>query len=397
MISQFIKRFWRNKNSILFVRPDFHCSFFYRDEFRKLGWKADIFVPWGYHQKLLYSDNDILRSPKISRRDFLFFRYLNYILLILWWHGIFWRYRYHIYYGRPPILNNIEKKLGLTKLFGDDFLLELCLSSLFGVRLIYLPTGCHDNDLKKKWAKFDGGNVCKNCGFFDRCDDASNALNFRRIRRYFNAVIGNDSEAKKSSEIEEIVIKYKAIDLNLWSPELQVPSKYLLPKSYNLRILHSAYLKGSGRNWQGRNIKGSPYVLAAIERLKSEGYQVEYFFIQDKPANQMRFYQAQADIIVEQLIYGWWGSTGVETMALGKPVVCYLRPSWKEFFIKMFPEYNDLPIVEATAENIYEVLKRLVTDETYRLQKGKDSRRFAEQHFDPEKNTQSLIKLLESL
>ena len=138
-------------------------------------------------------------------------------------------------------------------------------------------------------------------------------------------------------------------------------------------------------------------MLAAVERLKHEGHAVDYFFIDNKPSNQMRFYQAQADIVVDQLIYGWWGSTTVEASALGKPVVCYLRPSWKQFFLKTFPEYDDLPIVEADTNTIYEVLKKLVTDAEYRRQKGRESRIFAEAHFDPVKNTQALIETLESL
>ena len=54
----------------------------------------------------------------------------------------------------------------------------------------------------------------------------------------------------------------------------------------------------------------------------------------------MRFYQAQADIVVDQLIYGHWGSTAVECMALGKPVVCYLDKRWKENFMDNYPEYK---------------------------------------------------------
>ena len=111
----------------------------------------------------------------------------------------------------------------------------------------------------------------------------------------------------------------------------------------------------------------------------------------------MRFYQAQADIIVDQLIYGWWGSTVVEATALGKPVVCYLRPSWKQFFLKVFPEYPSVPIIEATTDTIYEVLKNLVLDAQYRSQKGEDARAFAESHFDPKQNTVDLIKTLERL
>ena len=108
----------------------------------------------------------------------------------------------------------------------------------------------------------------------------------------------------------------------------------------------------------------------------------------------MRFYQVQADIIVEQLRYGWWGSTGVETMALGKPVICYLRPEWKDFFLKNFPENHGLPIVEATVDNFYEVLKQLLDDPEQRAKYGERSRKFAEQHFDPEKNARDLSQFL---
>jgi glycosyltransferase involved in cell wall biosynthesis len=111
----------------------------------------------------------------------------------------------------------------------------------------------------------------------------------------------------------------------------------------------------------------------------------------------MRYYQVQADIVVDQLIYGWWGSTAIEAMALGKPVICYLSPSWKEIFLKRFPEYTSLPIVEGNTQNIYEVLKRLTTDKDYREQKGKESRLFAEKHFDVKKNARELEKIFLTL
>lgn len=381
--------------SILFVRPDYHCSFFYRDEFRGQGWKADIYVNRGYPSALLYSSEDILRSPQLFKGRNLLAKIINHGALILYWLSKFKRYRYHLYYGRPPAISFFEGKLGLDRIFGKGFLLELALAKFFGVKLIFLSTGCHDDESKEQFSKLDGGKVCGNCGAWDKCHDILNNQNFDRVRRYFDMVIG--AGAIDSTQFKMTHMKYKSIDLKLWKPELAIPSEHRLPATSNLRIMHSAYLEKSGRNWKGKNIKGSPFVAAAVERLQSEGYPVEYFFVKDTPSNQMRFYQAQADIVVEQIIYGWWGSTFVETAALGKPVVCYLRPSWKDFFLTTFPEYGELPVVEATTDTVYEVLKRLVTDETYRMQKGKESRRFAEQHFDPVRNTQSLIKLLEAL
>lgn len=383
----------RKKRSILFVRPDYHCSYFYRDELRKLGWKADILVDPGYPEGLLYSSKDILRPPRFPAQHLRVFRWLTQLMYLFLYLAVFWRYRVHVYYGRPPVVDCLEAEIGLTKLFGKDFLLTAWLAKAVGCRLVFVPTGCHDDDTKADWQLLDDGNVCNNCGFFDRCDDRLNNLNFARIRRYFDFSVGLG--CKDSRELAERHFKYKVIDLDLWSPALEVPPEHRLPPTANLRILHSAYLKGSSRAWQGRNIKGSPFVLDAIERLQAEGYPVEYMYIENKPSNQMRFYQAQADIVVEQLIYGWWGSTGVETMALGKPVVCYLRPAWREFFLRTFPEYKSLPIVEADTRSIYDVLKKLVTDSELRARKGEESRRFAEMHFNTARNAKALAEMLE--
>ncbi len=385
----------RKKKSILFITPDYHCSFFYRDEFRKQGWKADIFLCPGYPENLLYSKQDLLQAPRLPGARFRLIRWLNHLMMMLLWLTQFWRYEFHLYYGRPPLCNFMEQRIGLTRMFGKNFLLELWLAKLFGVKLVFLPTGCHDDESKENFTKLDKGKICGNCGAWNQCDDALNNLNFSRIGRFFDMQIGVG--AIDSTQFQMTHMKYKSIDLTLWHPNLTIPPEHQLAASDKIRILHSAYLGNSGRDWQGRNIKGSPFVLAAIELLKQEGHPVEYFFIENKPSNQMRFYQAQADVVVDQLIYGWWGSTGIETMAMGKPVVCYMRPSWKAFFLKTFPEYDSLPIVEADTNTIYGALKKLVTDADYRRSKGEESRRFAEAHFDPEKNTKAFVKILEAL
>ncbi len=380
------------KKSILFVCPDYHCSFILRDEFRRLGWRADIYVPWEYPEKLLYSNKDTHRPFRINRYSRIFDK-LNTILSLIWFLCFFWRYRYHLYYGSPPSFSFLEEKLKLETIFGKGFLFSLFLSKLFGCKIIYLPTGCNNEETKQNIKRLDAGNVCGNCGVYDKCNDNKNNLNFTRVLRYADMCVGVGS--LDSTKYSATHFKYKSIDLNLWKPGLDIPPEHLLPPTRNLRILHSFY--NEGRENKGRNIKGSPFVLAAIERLRQEGHAVEYIYFNDKLSNQMRFYQAQADIVVEQLIYGCWGSTGVETMALGKPVVCYLRPAWKEFFLNSFPEYDELPVVEATTSNIYDVLKKLVVENEYRLLMGKKSRKFAEKHFDSKKNALAFADLLKKL
>lgn len=378
------------RKSVLFVRPDYHCSFFYKEELRKLGWKADIYVEPNYPVKLLYSSDGILRPP-VVKESFPASWYLNKVLNFLYYLTIFWKYKYHVYYSRPSHPFDIwERKLKLNEIFGKGFVLSLSLAKLVGSKIIYIAAGCHDMETKAVFQTFDNGNVCNNCGSFDKCNDENNNHNFEVVKRY--ADLSSGDGFLDSSQFPSKHFKYKIIDLDLWNPALQVPAEYKTTDNGKLKILHS-YVP-EGRDFSARNIKGSPYILQAIDRLIEEGYPIEYMAITNVPSNKMRYIQVQADIVVEQLIYGNWGSTGVECMALGKPVVCYVRQSCKNFFLSTFPEYKELPVIEADILSIYEVLKKLVTDHEFRNDAAKKSRAFAESHFNVQRNVASFTQLL---
>jgi glycosyltransferase involved in cell wall biosynthesis len=418
----------KNDKSILFIHPDYHCSFIYRDEFRSLGWRADVFVEDSYPENLLYKTEGNLKAIKlqISEQELVdksydvgilgkgnFFintiiglsvkfaaQQLKQLIDRLITFCSLLQYKYHIYYSGPSEFQMFEQQFNCFKSDGTklnidkSFRFALWLSKLLGIKLIYIPSGCMNIETKENFTKLDDGNVCGNCGWGDVvCNDVKNVANFNIIRKYFDMVIGTGEF--ESTQYKFTHLKYKALDLNLWNPDIKIPDEFKRPDTNKLRILHSFY--DENRDKDGKNIKGSPFILDAVKRLENEGYPVEYYYINDVPSKYMRFYQVQADIVVEQLIYGWWGSTGVETMALGKPVVCYLRPSWKEHFLEHFKEYDQLPIVEADTNNIYDVLKKLVIDKQYRAQKGRESRLFAEKHLDVKKNTKAFEKILLNL
>lgn len=380
-------RIVRSRKSVLFIRPDYHCSFFYRDALRRLGWKADIYVPWGYPAHLLFSTEDLKRPHRPKSISNPIGKFLNLLQPTLWYmlHG--WRYEFHVYYGRPPEWLNFAP--GLFSKGTPN--LSLRIAKIWGCKLVFLPSGCHEELSQREFSQLDGGAVCGNCGFWDRCDDPGvNLPHFERVRKFFDMTIGAGSTP--TTELPTTHIKWKSINLSLWNPNLLIPEAHRMEKSSNLRILHS--FSSNGRDFEGRNIKGSPFIREAVERLIDEGHPIEFMYLTDIPSNQMRFYQAQADIVVEQLRYGWWGSTGVEAMALGKPVVCYLRLTWKEFFFDNFPEYESLPIIEATVDTIYDSLKLLVENEDLRVRIGGEARTFAERHFDPKVNALSFEQYL---
>lgn len=164
-----------------------------------------------------------------------------------------------------------------------------------------------------------------------------------------------------------------AIDTSLWKflPVEEIPEKFLLPKNNNLRIYHSF-----GNSEKRGDVKGSGFVGRAVDELKKEGYRIEFMFFDKVPNLDLRYYQMQADICVEALRQGCYGSTAIECMAMGKPVVGYIR----EDVLKISP--SDLPIINANPDNIKEVLRKLIENKDLREEIGRKGREFVLREHD---------------
>ena len=381
------------KKSILFVVPDYHTTFSYAKALEQMGWRCDIYVPPDYPEQLLFSRQNVVRFNKLpstaSRNRVI----RNIIQEFFWFLRNFWKYKYHVYYGRLPKFHFFEYYFIRTFHLKIHFNFSLTLSKILGSRIVYIPTGCHDEELKSKFSLIGEQSVCSSCGYEDRCSDIENAKNFSFVRRYSNLNIGLGY--LDPSEYFATTIKWKSVDPEVFSPHLEIPTEHLLVNRNNLRVYFG--FVPSGRNHLGRDIKGTNFINLAIEKLASEGFNIEAVNISNLDSNRVRFVQGQCDVIVDQLIYGWWGSTGVEGMSLGKPVVCYLRPEWKEKFYSFFPEYATLPIIEANKDNIYEVLKTLCLNEQMLRDASEKSIEFAKGHFSISENAREFMSRLENL
>lgn len=370
--------FKNNKKSILFHNPDYHCTFSYQTELRKLGWKAEIFVSHSYPESLLYSDHQIHRARKYTKID-----KINYLI---WFMCNFFKYKYIFYYGRPYSFLNLFKKLPL-KLNHDPLfiLLKMCRR-----KIIYLPSGCRDEFTKTSFALFDNGNICRNCGIFDQCDEISNVRNLNLVNKYADLVIGTGFTKPNINNLKHM--KWKSFDLNIFNSNIVIPKKYIMPNTGNFKILHATSLKNR-ENGQ-KNIKGSQFIFDAVAKLRSEGYGCELIFIDTAQSKEMRYFQVQADLIIDQLIYGHWGSSALEGVALGKPVICYFNKEWKDNYIKNF-SIESWPFIEASTTSIYSVVKNLLDNPSLVLEHSKLSKDFATKHLDIEVNVKEFVKCLE--
>jgi hypothetical protein len=79
-----------------------------------------------------------------------------------------------------------------------------------------------------------------------------------------------------------------------------------------------------------RNLKGTSHIIQAIKELKDEGYNLRLRICEKQPHEAILKAMQEADVVIDQLLLGWYGMVSVEAWALGKPVICYIRPDLDE-------------------------------------------------------------------
>ena len=74
-----------------------------------------------------------------------------------------------------------------------------------------------------------------------------------------------------------------------------------------------------------RKTKGTQLIIDALDSLNQSGYRFEFILIEGLSNEEARKKYETIDVLVDQLFAGWYGGLAVEAMALGKPVLVYLR------------------------------------------------------------------------
>ncbi len=102
-------------------------------------------------------------------------------------------------------------------------------------------------------------------------------------------------------------------------------------------------------------LKGSAYVDPVLEDLDSRG-RIEYRRVEGVPHSTLMELVREADIVVDQLLLGSYGVTACEAMAAGRVTVGHVAEHVRE----LLP--MDLPIVEATPDDLADVIEELVSE-----------------------------------
>lgn len=75
-----------------------------------------------------------------------------------------------------------------------------------------------------------------------------------------------------------------------------------------------------------REVKGSRYILRALDELRDEfGDRLRVTLVEDMNRTDALSVIGTADLLIDQVLVGWYGGVAVEAMKMGVPVACYIN------------------------------------------------------------------------
>lgn len=363
------------KGRVLFVGQCYYNAWYLSRELRKQGWKADVLNWNGDESSQMYYHGEDIR--------FYYRGLIDVVKQIVFYFRSIYKYDIFHFSNKGGITFGPYISRITSRIFGSNA--EIRFLKMLGKKIVYTNNGCLDGVLQSSFSKWLPESVCAICPWKDRADVCSDENNteWGKLRNEFAdyqiLLGGNRADFNIDQRIHEVP-EFYCLDSSFWNPDILIPANYKLAISEDtVKVYHSVGNFEARTSAAGnQTIKSTHVYLPLIERLKSEGHKIELIFFHDVPNKKIRYYQAQADIFVDMLTFGWFGANLREAMMLGKPCICYLRPEWLEQARLEIPEYvNELPIVSATPETVYDVLKELILNKDRRLEIGRKSREFA--------------------
>ncbi len=261
---------------------------------------------------------------------------------------------------------------------------ELSWLRFLGKELFFWTYG-GDVRTQERTRSLPAPHACVECpapGRFCICDDRAGRRNQERIARAATAVFAmGDMLEYVPGAIGDVF--YWPVDLDAEGGARYAPA-YPSPDGVGpVRIVHAA---------NHRFFKGTHHLEAAVRTLEAEGLEVELVLVEGVPNDEaLRLYRA-ADIVFDQCLIGFHGYFAQEAMALGKPVVCWIRRPDRDL---LFP--HECPIVNSPPDGLAAALRALATDRPRLRALGEQGRRYIEAHHTPRAFSRRLARAYAAL
>ncbi len=213
-------------------------------------------------------------------------------------------------------------------------------------------------------------NPCTDCddpGRYCLCDESTAAINMNTLARLSRAMFAGVGEmfGYTPGSIDDLF--YWPLDLQAEGGEKYRPVYPVPSEDRPLRIVHAS---------NHRMFKGTRFLIAAVEQLQAEQEPVELVLVERVSNERALEMYRSADVIFDQCLMGNYGYLALEGMALGKPVVCFVRDPAR-YLLKP----DECPIINTSLATLTEDIRRLSRRRTELTEIGRRGRCYVETYF----------------
>ncbi|MBF0235254.1 MAG: glycosyltransferase [Desulfamplus sp.] len=251
-----------------------------------------------------------------------------------------------------------------------------------GKTVVVSRWGCRDGAIPSYVEKISG--ECIQCPItFNACNDDHCQNRLDAEGKHADLILNHEPDLSENNQNAKFLPGM--IDTDFWNPDIPIPDKYKINiNKEEVRILHAI-----GGNNRG-NVKGTLQIKQTIEKLQEKGFNIQFDIVTGVSCNILRYQILQADIVIDQLIAGYFGSFARESMALGKPVISTLFPHRRSFF-------PDIPILTIEESPLTVILEELVRSPERRKIIGLECREYAKKNLSYQKLTSKLITMYQDI
>lgn len=310
------------------------------------GYKSDTLVYDLYHNTTREDFDYAIKIFKSTKLHFLSVFVLSYPIF-LW---ALWKYDIFQFYFNGGYLSHTPLKL-----------IELPILKAARKKIIVSPYGGDVTQPSKVEKKYKWNIAMFYEQNYTKVDEVAVSRNIRYFCKYADCIIGVGELTEYLPRYDVCLPMNSTIDISKWKPVYKKRGKII-------KIVHAP---------NHRALKGTQYLIEACNELKEEGYPVELVMVEKMSNKRAKGIYESADIIADQFLIGWYALFAAEGMALGKPVLCYLR----ENLIQDNEEVmQDCPIINTNPDTLKKNLKLLIEDEDLCSEKGRKGREYVEKY-----------------
>jgi glycosyltransferase involved in cell wall biosynthesis len=218
-------------------------------------------------------------------------------------------------------------------------------------KLVVTYNGC---DCRQKFKILDKYNYsscanpeCYGGMCYSRKIDKIKERRIDKMLRYCDNVFYLNPDLKQFLSNDAIFLPYTIAS---WNCIVRRPRKF----GYPLKIVHAPTQRGA---------KGTDDIINAIGKIKNKFPGRIEFILVEKMSNleAIKIYE-QADILIDQILIGWYGALSVEAMKAGCPVVVYIRDEDLQYIPPNMHADIRKTFINCNKDNLYENIIELVNN-----------------------------------